>query len=385
MNDVLVLAPIGRDAALIGHTLDHGHIACTNIPDIDALCERIDDDVGAAIIFEEALPEVGLTTLVEKLKLQPTWSDLPLIVLTASTVTDAMSRIYARLSPDSYITLMQRPLHPLTLLTAVQVALRARERQYELREHLRHLKLQDEQLRKANGELELSNRDLQQFVYAASHDLKEPLRMIQSYAQLTKKRYGERLELAGNQFLDSVIDGAARLNKLLEDLLIYSRASRLGGLTPEPVDCNVVVEKTLSNLAIAIEESGATIRCGALPIVIAHETHLIQLFQNLLSNAIRYRDKTRPLEVEIEATAEKNFWRFCVGDNGIGIETPYRKRVFELFQRLHAAAESGSGIGLALCARILEQYGGKIWIEDADGHGARFHFTLPRSEHLAIS
>lgn len=378
MNAVLVLAPIGRDATLIDRTLANDDIACTSIPTVDALCERIGEDISAAIIFEEALTETGLAALVDKLKLQPAWSDVPLIVLTASAVSDAMSRIYARLSPDSYITLIQRPLHPLTLLTAVRVALRARERQYELREHLRHLKAQDEALRRTNDELELTNRDLQQFVYAASHDLKEPLRMIQSYAQLTKKRYGERLEDNGNQFLDSVIDGAMRLNTLLEDLLMYSRHSKFGGIKPKPVDCNAVIEKTKANLAVAIEESGATLQYGALPVVNAHETHLIQLFQNLLSNAIRYRDKIRPLHIEINAVAEDGMWKFSVTDNGIGIETPYRKKVFELFQRLHAAADSGSGIGLALCARIVEQYGGKIWIEDANGDGARFCFTLPR-------
>lgn len=379
-----MLAPIGRDAALIDRTLGADAIACTSIPTIAELCERINDDIGAAIIFEEALAEIGMAALVEKLQRQPSWSELPLIVLTASAVSDAMSRIYARLSPDSYITLIQRPLHPLTLLTAVRVALRAQARQYELRDQLQHLKLQDEALRKANDELKLSNRDLQQFVYAASHDLKEPLRMIHSYAQLTKRRYANSIEAAGNQFLDSVIDGAARLNQLLDDLLIYSRAARFGGVAPQAIDCNLVVEKTRSNLALAIEESHATIECRRLPIVNAHEAHLIQLFQNLLSNAIRYRDKTRPLHIVIDAAAEAGYWRFCVADNGVGIEVPYRKKVFELFQRLHAAPDSGSGIGLALCARIVEQYGGKIWVEDADGVGARFNFTLPRNADAAI-
>lgn len=383
MNAVLVLAPIGRDAALISHTLENDGIICTDAPDASALCEQINDDVGAAIILEEALPESGLALLVTKLAAQPAWSELPLVVLTASAVSDAMSRIYARLSRNSYITLIQRPLHPLTLLTAVRVALRARERQYQLREQLIHLELSDDALRRANMELEMSNRDLQQFVYAASHDLKEPLRMIQSYAQLIKKRYGDRLEGAGNQFLDVVVDGAARMSALLEDLLIYSRAAKAGELPPQALDCNRVVEKALSNLALAIEESGATLVCGSLPIVMAHETHLIQIFQNLIGNAIRYRDKTRALRIEIEAVAADGFWQFSVTDNGIGIESQYRERVFALFQRLHPAADSGSGIGLALCARIVEQYGGKIWIEDANGPGVRFNFTLPRPEAAA--
>lgn len=380
MNPLLVLAPLGRDAELIEKSLSHDAIACIALASIDALCDRLDDDAGAAIVFEEGLPESGLAKLVSHLSSQPAWSELPLIILTASQVTDAMSRIYARLSVNCHVTLIQRPLHPLTLRTAVSVAFRARERQYERRDQIRHLAQQDEALRRANGALQASNRDLQQFVYAASHDLKEPLRMIQSYAQLTKKRYAAQLETAGNGFLDIVIDGAARMSALLEDLLMYSRASKAERVTPQPVDCNSVLEKTLSNLEIAIRESGAQIRAKVLPTVMAHETRIGQLFQNLIANAIRYREKTRPLQIDIGATIDDGFWLFTVKDNGIGIDAPYREKVFVLFQRLHPTAESGSGIGLALCEKIVQQYGGRIWVEGEAGEGAIFKFTLPMAD-----
>lgn len=377
MSPVLILAPFGRDAELIEKSLHCVSIASSAVTTLDALCQQLGEDASAAVIFEEALPEAGLTKLISRLSSQPAWSEFPLIILTASQVSGAMSRMYARLSEHCHATLIQRPLHPLTLRTAVSVALRARERQYERRDQIRHLAQQDEALRRANDALQASNRDLQQFVYAASHDLKEPLRMIQSYAQLTKKRYMAQLETAGNSFLDIVIDGAARMNALLEDLLLYSRTSQSDCVAPEPVDCNVVLEKTLSNLEIAIRESDAEIRAERLPTVLAHETRMVQLFQNLISNAIRYREKTRPLQIDISATVDSDFWLFTIKDNGIGIEAPYREKVFILFQRLHAASESGSGIGLALCEKIVQQYGGKIWVEGEASQGAIFKFTLP--------
>lgn len=377
MNRLLVLAPLGRDAELIEKSLSSDDIACHAVGIIDALCDGLGEEAGAAVIFEEALPESGLAKLISHLSSQPAWSEFPLIILTASQVSDAMSRIYARLSVNCHVTLIQRPLHPLTLRTAVSVALRARQRQYERRDQIRYLGEQDEALRRANGALEASNRDLQQFVYAASHDLKEPLRMIQSYAQLTKKRYAAQLETAGHGFLDIVIDGAARMSALLEDLLMYSRASKADPVPPQPVDCNEVLDETLSDLQIAIDESNAQIRTSVLPTVMAHPTRVGQLFQNLIGNAIRYRDKTRPLQIDISATMDKEFWLFTIKDNGIGIEAPYREKVFILFQRLHRANESGSGIGLALCEKIVQQYGGKIWVEGEAGEGATFKFTLP--------
>ena len=377
MNRLLVLAPLGRDAELIEKSLSSDAVACSTVVTIDALCDGLHDDAGAAVIFEEALPEASLAKLISHLSSQPPWSVFPLIILTASQVSNAMSRIYARLSVNCHVTLLQRPLHPLTLRTAVNVALRARQRQYERRDQIRHLAEQDEALRRANEALEASNRDLQQFVYAASHDLKEPLRMIQSYAQLTKKRYAAQLESAANSFLDVVIDGAMRMDALLEDLLMYSRTSRSDHVPAGPVDCNVVLQKTLSNLEIAIRETDAEIHADTLPTIIAHETRMVQLFQNLISNAIRYRKKTRPLRIDISATLDNDVWLFAFKDNGIGIEAPYREKIFVLFQRLHAASESGSGIGLALCEKIVHQYGGKIWVEGDVSEGAIFKFTLP--------
>lgn len=376
-----MLAPMGRDAALIEQSLRTDDISCSAVASVDALCATLTDDVGAVIIFEEALPGAALTKLVARLVLQPAWSNFPLIILTASGVSDAMSRIYSRLSVNNYVTLIQRPLHPLTLRSAVHVALSARARQYELRDVLKHLTLQDEVVRRANSALEASNSDLQQFVYAASHDLKEPLRMIVNFAQLTKKRYAEKLDATGNEFLDFILNGATRMSALLDDLLAYSRASDFAEIRVEPIDCNGVLGKTIANLTVAIEESAATIVVPEpLPVLMAHETHLIQLFQNLISNAIRYRSPTRAPEIKVSVAAEEGFWRFAIADNGIGIDPEFSQKIFLLFHRLHGKNRPGTGIGLALCERVVRHYGGRIWVESELDRGATFYFTLPITE-----
>lgn len=372
---------MGRDAALIEQSLRTDDISCSAVASVDALCATLTDDVGAVIIFEEALPGAALTKLVARLVLQPAWSNFPLIILTASGVSDAMSRIYSRLSVNNYVTLIQRPLHPLTLRSAVHVALSARARQYELRDVLKHLTLQDEVVRRANSALEASNSDLQQFVYAASHDLKEPLRMIVNFAQLTKKRYAEKLDATGNEFLDFILNGATRMSALLDDLLAYSRASDFAEIRVEPIDCNGVLGKTIANLTVAIEESAATIVVPEpLPVLMAHETHLIQLFQNLISNAIRYRSPTRAPEIKVSVAAEEGFWRFAIADNGIGIDPEFSQKIFLLFHRLHGKNRPGTGIGLALCERVVRHYGGRIWVESELDRGATFYFTLPITE-----
>lgn len=203
--------------------------------------------------------------------------------------------------------------------------------------------------------------------------------MIKSYAQLTKKRYADKLDTAGKEFLDFMVDGASRMHALLEDLLKYSRASNFDNIPRQLVDCNSVLTKTLANLEMALQEGGASIASEVLPIVTAHETHMIQLFQNLISNAIRYRS-ARPLEIKINAVRQENDWLFSVADNGIGIDPKFSDQIFLLFRRLHGVEYSGTGIGLALCQRVVQHYGGRIWVESEVDRGATFYFTLPVAE-----
>ncbi len=234
-------------------------------------------------------------------------------------------------------------------------------------------------------ELKRSNAELAQFAYVASHDLQEPLRMVASYCQLLERKHGDAVGESGRKFIHYAVDGAKRMQALISDLLEYSRIT-----TREErmlsVDLDDVVDQVLANLATAIEESGATVERSALPHVIGSAPHLMQLFQNLIANAIKFRGVAPPhvvidcTAVEAEsAQAEARSERvLSVSDNGIGIAPEHQERVFEVFKRLHGRAEfAGTGIGLAVCKKVVERHGGQIWIESDVGTGTRFLFTLP--------
>jgi PAS domain S-box-containing protein len=231
-------------------------------------------------------------------------------------------------------------------------------------------------LRRLNEELARSNDELQQFAYVASHDLQEPLRMVKSFTQLLKARYGEALGVEGREFIDFAVDGATRMQGLIEDLLSYSRVTTRGKPLAE-TDSETAVEKAIANLHMLIVESGAIIEREPLPLVRADASQLAQLFQNLIGNALKFR-RGQPPRVRISARYERGEWLFGVRDNGIGIEERHRERIFQIFQRLHPRERyPGSGIGLAICKKIVERHGGRIWLESEVGVGSTFWFTLP--------
>jgi signal transduction histidine kinase len=236
----------------------------------------------------------------------------------------------------------------------------------------------DARLRALLAELERSNRELEQFAYVASHDLQEPLRMVSSYTQMLEKRYGDKLDQDGRDFINYAVDGARRMQRLINDLLEFSRVSTRGKKL-EPVDANEVLGAVRSNLSATIDEAGALVTNETLPTVVADPTQLGQLFQNLIGNAIKFRGSDPP-RVHIATKEEAGEWVFSVKDNGIGIESEYFNRIFVIFQRLHVAAEyPGTGIGLAVCKRIVERHGGRIWVESEPGQGATFFFSLPET------
>ena len=231
-------------------------------------------------------------------------------------------------------------------------------------------------------DLARSNAELEQLAYVASHDLQEPLRMVASYLQLVEKRYADRLDADGHEFIGYAVDGAKRMQALINDLLAYSRAGARGGPL-QPVEIDAVLDTAIANLGLSIGEQQVRIERGRLPTVLGDPTPLVQLFQNLIGNAIKFRS-ARPPVVRVEGEADGPWWRFSVTDNGIGIDAEYRERVFVLFQRLHGRSEyPGTGIGLAICKRIVERHGGSIWIEDSPGGGTRFVFTLRRGDGAA--
>ncbi|MBN1473607.1 MAG: PAS domain S-box protein [Syntrophaceae bacterium] len=234
-----------------------------------------------------------------------------------------------------------------------------------------------EQMRKLTQELERSNTDLAQFAYVASHDLQEPLRMVTSFVQLLQKRYQGKLDKDADEFISFAVDGASQMQKLINDLLKYSRVGT-HGKSMEATNCNIVVTHALSNLRKAIKESGAIINIDHLPTIKADYTQLVQLFQNLMSNAIKYRGDKQP-EILLRAADKNDYWLFSIRDNGIGIDTEYIDKIFIIFQRLHVKNKyPGTGIGLSICKKIVERHGGRIWAESKIGRGSTFYFTIPK-------
>jgi PAS domain S-box-containing protein len=240
-----------------------------------------------------------------------------------------------------------------------------------------------ERLEKVAGDLKRSNVELEQFAYIASHDLQEPLRMISSYTQLLAKRYKDKLDQDANDFIGFAVDGANRMQKMIQSFLVYSRTTR--DASPlQTVNCNDVLASAVQNLQLRIEETGTEIRSDTLPIIVGYPELLLQLFQNLIGNAIKFRNGTAPV-ITIGVRNNEIQWIFSVKDNGIGIDPQYFEKIFVIFQRLHSQAEySGTGIGLSLCKNIVERHQGTIWVESEPGNGSAFYFTISSQLKAAI-
>jgi len=242
-------------------------------------------------------------------------------------------------------------------------------------EDITEQRLAEIQLKETVAELERSNADLEQFAHVVSHDLQGPLVAISGFAQLLARRYRDRLDAQADRLIGQIVSGVERMQSLIHDVLEYSRAG--GGDTAfEPVACSGVVDKVLLDLGAAIGESGATVTSDPLPSVVGDASQLTQLFQNLIGNALKFRREEPPV-VHIGAVRDGECWHFSVSDNGIGMPAKALPRIFLMFQRLHGSAEyPGSGVGLAICKRIVERHGGRIWATSRPGEGSTFHFTL---------
>jgi len=285
------------------------------------------------------------------------------VVLTSAGLPTTQSiRRAHELEALGNFTLLERPLRPETIQSAMRAALRARSRQYEMR-------ARQEALLRANA-------DLEQFAHSVSHDLREPIRSIAVYSELLTARYTSVLDSKGREFLGFINAGATRMDALIGDLLAYTQAASIHDQDVAPTDAGKSLESALANLAQAIRESSAGVQFADMPSVKIRDIHLQQLFQNLIGNAIKYRSERR-LIVNVTAVREDGHWLFAIQDNGIGIRPEYKETIFGIFKRLHTNDRySGTGMGLAICQRIVERYRGRIWVESEPGQGSTFFFTV---------
>jgi light-regulated signal transduction histidine kinase (bacteriophytochrome) len=234
-----------------------------------------------------------------------------------------------------------------------------------------------EDQKRIESQLRRANQDLEQFAYSASHDLQEPLRQVATFTQMLQRRYKGHLDERADEFIGYTVQGALRMEMLVRDLLSYTQAAQVGEAPPTEVDVNSVVKEAFQNLKMSIQENQAVLEVDSLPTLLIHRVQLVQLFQNLIGNALKYRGEDTP-RIRISAEREGTWWPFSVEDNGIGIAPRYHEQVFGLFKRLHGGDKyKGTGIGLAICQKIVEQHGGRIWVESAVGEGSRFYLTLP--------
>lgn len=225
-------------------------------------------------------------------------------------------------------------------------------------------------------ELKRSNEDLEQFAYSASHDLKEPLRTVSGFIKLLQKRYKGRLDEKADEYIEYAVDGVSKMQRLIKDLLVYSRVGE-DGRTFRPTNCSEVLDRALINLRSAIEEDKAEVTYDPLPTIMANDTQMIRLFQNLVGNSLKFRG-SEPPRIHISADRKDGEWLFTVRDNGIGIDPHDADRIFVIFRRLHTAKEyEGTGIGLSICKKIVELHGGRIWVESEPGRGSMFYFIIP--------
>lgn len=330
----------------------------------EALC-LLESEQADLVLVDLMMPGMDGIEVLEAMRLRDETCHVPVIVLSAS---DELEQVAVSIEAGAEDYLL-KPFEPVLLRARINAALE--------RKRLRDLERQKTaELERAERELRLSNDELQRFVYAASHDLKEPLRTVTAFAQLLTRKYGAGLERDATELLDIIIGATKRMADLINDLLAYSDIS-MSAWTPGPVATEEVLEETLQFLRHAIEESNATVTHDPLPMVTADRSQLTRLFQNLISNGIKYREPSQDPRIHISAESHDGRWVFSVQDNGVGVPADHRETIFQVFRRLHGREIPGTGVGLAICQRVVERLGGHIWVEAAPDHGSIFRFDVP--------
>jgi signal transduction histidine kinase len=374
---ILIHAPFGRDSILIRNELREAGFSSYICESISDLCASIKEGAGAALVGDEAFSPIAIQRIGDLISHQAPWSDFPLLVMTTGGATTDASRYRVRiLQPLGNVTLLERPLRPITLISAVKAALRARRHQYQLRHLLAELDASNSELKTANVDLMRVNRELEEFAYVASHDLQEPMRMINIYTQLILKQLGDRGDSEIAEYASIVREGVTRMEALIRDLLIFSRTVHTERAGDDVADLSTSLQQALDVLERRIHENSAVVDVCPLPCVMGDTRQLALVFQNLISNSIKYRKSDQAPKIQISAEESNGQWIIAVRDNGIGFEQQYAERIFGLFKRLHKDEYPGTGLGLSICQRIVERYGGRMWAKGAANQGATFYFAL---------
>ena len=322
------------------------------------------------VLLDIKMPEMDGYQVCEALKSQQKTADIPVIFLSA--LDDVIDKVKAfAVGGVDYIT---KPFQVEEVLARV-------EHQLTIRRLQKQLQNQNLRLQQLNEDLKRSNRELEQFAYIVSHDLQQPLQTITGFAELMLTLKSQiNLEEEAEEYVLPILDEGMRLQQLIKNLLHYSRVGTKQAAF-EAIDCNIILEETLSNLSLAIQESGAIITSEKLPMVFGDRLQLGQLFQNLIANAVKYHRPGIPPKITVSVMPKNPNWQFGIHDNGIGIPADKTQRIFQIFQRLHTHQEyPGNGIGLAICRKIIDRHRGEIWVESDLDVGTSFYFTLPRYE-----
>lgn|SRR5690606_24456875 len=397
---VLVMAPFGRDAAEVCRVLIDSGIYAVACEDMATLCREVRNGAAAAVLAEEALDGEGRTLLSATLANESAWSDFPLLVMTSRSRDERDEWDVLRgIEGTAYMSLLERPLHLATLVSAVRTAIHARDRQYQVRDaldlrdraekRLRDLnRTLERRVRERTADLEARNRELQNFAYVASHDLREPLRKIQTFAGLVQMEEGDKLGADSLLFLERMSAAALRMDGLLQDLLTFSRVAT-HGVPATAVRLNEVLADVLGDYELAIRDACADVQVDAEVTIEADRPQIRQLLTNLIGNAFKFRRPDASMRLRIRAQvvddprnelleAPGPVCRITVEDDGVGFHPRFARRIFEPFERLHGhGAYEGTGMGLAICQRIVQLHRGMIRADSSPGEGSTFEILLP--------
>lgn len=376
---VVVLAPIGADAANISAVLGRGQVQCVIASDMADLVVQLEAGAGALLVAEEAFAE-GAPGLAAAIERQPLWSDLPVLVLaSAGSIARWAAESPAILGARSNVSLIGRPLQGATLVAAVHTLLRTRRRQYEIRDLLRErealLGSLEQRVQERTAKLQELVAELEAFSYTVSHDLRAPLRVMASYAQIVLDDYDATLVPEVRHYVERIARAAGRMDSLTEDVLAYTRLAR-GEMTTEPVDLKAVIQETVEQYPDLAALRRVITWQEPLAPVIAHRPSLIQVLSNLLGNAVKFARADEPLQIVISTERRGDRVIIRVQDNGVGIHPDHHEKIFRIFERVASQAVPGTGIGLAIVKKAAERMGGRVGVVSHLGEGATFWMEL---------